>query len=156
MRIETVTILYQHPRILLGMKKKKFGIGKYNGFGGGLEENETLEQCAIRETFEETGKGIIIQNPERMGKILFQFETGEKDHLVYFFRASKYTGEFQESEEMTQEWFNINQIPYDRMWSDDKHWLPLLLDNTKFLGNFIFDANHQIRRYALQEAKTIV
>lgn len=36
-RIETVSIIYQHPVVLLGMKKKRLGKGMYNGFGGGVE-----------------------------------------------------------------------------------------------------------------------
>ena len=58
-RIETVTIVHQHPRILLGMKKKKFGKGRYNGFDGKVETNETEKEAAIRETFEEAGIKII-------------------------------------------------------------------------------------------------
>ena len=42
-RIETVVIVYQPPRILLSMKKGKFGKGRYNGFGGKVELNEIQE-----------------------------------------------------------------------------------------------------------------
>jgi 8-oxo-dGTP pyrophosphatase MutT (NUDIX family) len=37
--------------ILLGMKKRGFGAGKWNGFGGKLEENESNEAAAKRSTF---------------------------------------------------------------------------------------------------------
>jgi hypothetical protein len=30
-------------RILLAMKKRGFGVGKYNGFGGKVKEDETKE-----------------------------------------------------------------------------------------------------------------
>jgi hypothetical protein len=33
-KILTLTIIYQHPRVLLGMKKRGFGAGRWNGFGG--------------------------------------------------------------------------------------------------------------------------
>jgi 8-oxo-dGTP pyrophosphatase MutT (NUDIX family) len=37
------------------MKKRGFGNGKYNGFGGKVENGETIQQAAIRETIEESG-----------------------------------------------------------------------------------------------------
>ncbi|MEK6906646.1 MAG: 8-oxo-dGTP diphosphatase [Nanoarchaeota archaeon] len=148
-RIETVTIVHQHPRILLGMKKKKFGKGRYNGFDGKVETNETEKEAAIRETFEEAGIKII--NPEKKGIILFEFQTDEQDHLVHFFKANKYSGNPVESNEMIPKWFNINKIPYDQMWADDRYWLPLLIEGKKFQGNFVFDKNHKIVKYTLEE-----
>ena len=147
MRVETVSIIYQHPRILLGMKKKKLGKGRYNGFGGGIEGEESVIDCAIRETLEEAS--ITLVDPEIMGRILFNFESDEQDHLVYFIRASQYTGDPQESDEMTCEWFEIDKIPYDKMWSSDRYWLPILLGGKKFEGNLVFNENHQIVRYTL-------
>ena len=35
-------------RVLLGMKKRGFGAGKWNGFGGKLEPGETIEEAAKR------------------------------------------------------------------------------------------------------------
>lgn len=153
MREEVISIIYQHPGILLGMKKTKFGKGKYNGFGGGVEKGETLEQAVIRETFEEAG--IQIKNPERMGKNLFQFDDGEQDHLVHFFKSTEYTGIITETEEMTPEWFHIKDIPYEKMWEDDKYWLPLLLEGKKFKGIFHFDKDRKIYDYKLNEVKSL-
>ena len=151
--IETVSIVYQHPRILLGMKKQRFGKGKYNGFGGEVEDGETLEQSVVRETLEEAG--ITIISPELMGKILFQFKSDEQDHLVYFFRTMQYQGIPQESDEMKPEWFDIDNIPYEEMWADDKYWLPLLLDDKKFEGNFQFNGDCQILDYKLNEVEIV-
>jgi 8-oxo-dGTP diphosphatase / 2-hydroxy-dATP diphosphatase len=148
-KIETVSIVYQPPKILLGMKKVRFGKGKYNGFGGGVEEWETIEQSAIRETYDESGIKII--NPIEMGKILFEFDSDEEDHLVYFFKATKYKGTPEESDEMKPEWFHENNIPYDKMWPNDKYWLPLLLQGKRFRGNFKFDLENKIRDYELYE-----
>jgi 8-oxo-dGTP pyrophosphatase MutT (NUDIX family) len=50
------------------MKKRGFGHGKYNGFGGKVELNETIMDAAIRETNEECG--IVPINPILMGKII--------------------------------------------------------------------------------------
>ena len=149
MRRETVSIIYQHPRILLGMKKQKFGKGMYNGFGGGIENGETEIDSVVRETYEEAG--ITIINPKKMGKILFEFETDEQNHLVYFFRVEEYLGAQKESNEMLPKWFNVDEIPYNQMWSDDVYWLPLLLDGKKFEGNFVFDEKGEMVRRTLKE-----
>ena len=37
------------------MKKRGFGMGKWNGFGGKVELNETISSAANRELFEECG-----------------------------------------------------------------------------------------------------
>lgn len=148
MREETVAIIYQHPRILLGMKKKKFGEGKYNGFGGGLENGETLEEAVIREVMEEAG--IKVMHPEKIGRILFQFDGNEQDHIVHFFRIMDFVGNPTETEEMKPEWFDIENIPYEKMWEDDKYWLPLLLKGKKFEGTFYFDKNFKLSAYELK------
>lgn len=40
--------------VMMGMKKRGFGVGKWNGFGGKVEAGESNEQAAIRELEEES------------------------------------------------------------------------------------------------------
>ena len=61
-----------HNRILLGCKKRGFGQGKYNGFGGKIEPGETFRQCAVRELYEESG---LVANPQDLECVaLFDFQ----------------------------------------------------------------------------------
>jgi 8-oxo-dGTP diphosphatase/2-hydroxy-dATP diphosphatase len=151
MRTEVITIVYQPPKILLGMKKQRFGAGKYNGFGGGVEEGESLERCAIRETLEEARIEII--NPKKFGEILFQFEAGEQDHLVHFLESREFYGTPTETDEMKPEWFNEENLPYDKMWVDDKYWMPIFLKGEKFKGHFIFNKDRKIKYHTLEGVK---
>ena len=48
-------------KVLLIKRKRNPFIGKYNGIGGHIEGNETIEECCRREVFEEIG--IKIDNP---------------------------------------------------------------------------------------------
>ncbi|MEI6058851.1 MAG: 8-oxo-dGTP diphosphatase [archaeon] len=152
-RIETLVVIHQEPRVLLAMKKRRFGAGHYNGFGGGLEANESLEQCAIRETWEEGG--IKVLDPNYLGKILFKFlDTEEQDHEVHFYRATQFQGEPIETEEMKPVWFDQGEIPYREMWADDAHWMPLLLQSKKFIGEFHFTQDG-IKYHRLEEVAEI-
>ena len=44
----TLLFVRKDDEILLGMKKRGFGTGKWNGFGGKIEAGETIEQAAVR------------------------------------------------------------------------------------------------------------
>ena len=136
-KVLTLCIVLEDNKVLLGMKKRGFGEGRWNGFGGKLEEGETIEEGALRELQEEIG--IKALDMEKVGIIDFSFENDPKTLEVHIFKVLDYIGEPKESEEMKPEWFPFEKIPYDQMWSDDRHWLPMLLDGKLFKGNFLFD-----------------
>ena len=54
-KVTTLVLIVEESRALLGMKKRGFGVGKWNGFGGKVEPNETVNDAAIREIQEEAG-----------------------------------------------------------------------------------------------------
>lgn len=86
----TLTIIYQHPRVLLAMKKRGFGAGRWNGFGGKVEPGETLEQAAKREIMEEGG--IVVHKLEKTGKIDFEFDGTPEILEVYIFKSDAFSG----------------------------------------------------------------
>ncbi len=47
-KLLTLVFARQPGKILLGMKKRGFGEGRWNGFGGKVEKGETIEQGARR------------------------------------------------------------------------------------------------------------
>ena len=55
MRVCTVVIINDGERVLLGMKKRGFGAGRWNGFGGKVEPGEAIDAAASRELREEAG-----------------------------------------------------------------------------------------------------
>jgi 8-oxo-dGTP diphosphatase/2-hydroxy-dATP diphosphatase len=136
-RILTLCIIHKDSKILLGMKKRGFGVGFWNGFGGKVKEGESIEEAAKRETKEEIG--VVPLDLKKMGILRFQFK-GEPEILeVHVFSCSNFEGEIKETEEMKPKWFKIEQIPFDQMWPDDKYWLPLLLKGKNFRGKFYFE-----------------
>ena len=131
------------------MKKRGHGEGKWNGFGGKVEEGETIEEAAIRETKEEAG--IEVSRINKLGILEFEYQDGSGNMEVHIFCAKEFKGNPTESEEMKPQWFDINEIPYNQMWSDDKYWLPMFLDKKEFKGKFLFDESNEIIDYTLSE-----
>jgi 8-oxo-dGTP diphosphatase/2-hydroxy-dATP diphosphatase len=135
--VTTLCLVHQPPKILLGMKKRGFGAGRWNGFGGKVHEGETIEEAAKRELLEEAG--IEPLRLEEAGVIDFDFENDDPTIEVHFFRAGEFTGEPTESDEMKPQWFDVNEIPFKDMWPDDLYWMPLFLEGKHFKGRFLFD-----------------
>ena len=135
----TLCLLKKDNKILLAMKKRGFGEGKYNGIGGKIENNETPEEAMIRETVEEIK--VTPTKYEKVGCIEFdEFYKGRKERVAFhLYLVYEWKGEPNESEEMNPKWFEINSIPYDRMFPDDKYWLPLILEGKKIRAYFDFD-----------------
>lgn len=148
-RLLTLVIIEKDSQILLGMKKRGFGRGRWNGFGGKIEGKESLEAAAKRETLEESGVEVI--ELDERGVIEFEFKRKSEILEVHIFKAVDWQGEPKETEEMSPKWFNITEIPYEEMWTDDKYWLPLFLQGKKFKGRFLFDKNDQVLSYELEE-----
>ena len=133
----TLCYVCDGSKILLGVKKRCLGAGNYNGFGGKVEQNETVEQGAIRELREECG--IIAESVKKQAELSFSFpHKPEWTQIVHVFVAVKWSGTPVETEEMAPAWFEVSKIPYDKMWVSDPHWLPHVLDGKFVTGRVVF------------------
>ena len=137
----SLTFIFKNNRVLLIRKKRGLGAGKINAPGGRLEPRETMLDCAVREVQEELC--ITPVDPEFVGENLFQFTNGYSKH-VYTYVAYDYEGVPAETDEAIPLWFDIDKIPYEEMWEDDKIWLPMLLKGEKFKGRYIFDNDRML------------
>lgn len=149
----TLCLLKKEEKILLAMKKRGFGEGKYNGVGGKIKEGETPEEAMIRETEEE-----IFVTPtkyEKVGYISFdEFYKDSKIRLAFhLYLAYEWIGEPKESDEMNPKWFNINEIPYDKMFPDDKYWLAHILNGEKIDAYFDFDEDWNLISKKIKKLK---
>ena len=135
---EEATLLFviTPDSILLIHKLRGLGKGKINGPGGRVEPGETAHACAVRETQEEIG--VTPTGVAYAGRLHFQFTDGYGLRGDVF-RATGFEGELISTDEAIPEWFRVDAIPYDRMWADDRLWIPLMLDNQRFSGRFLFD-----------------
>ena len=123
-------------QILLGEHYKQ---KKLNGFGGKVGDkeefkNETIEQGLKREAQEEFK--ITPMNIEKRAVVLFDFIEKNKHILntchVYF--INEWQGEISETIPMhNPTWFDINNMPWEKMWPNDRVWLEQLLTHKGFL-----------------------
>lgn len=125
-------------KILLIVKKRGLGAGKINGPGGRLEPGETPEQAAVRETQEEVG--LTPTGLEKRAELSFVFTDGYS-LFVSAFTADGFTGTLVETDEALPFWCPALEIPYDRMWADDRLWLPEALSGSFVRGRFVFDGD---------------
>lgn len=140
MKHTTLLFLLKDDHILLAMKKRGFGANRWNGVGGKIELGESIEQAAIRETQEEIG--ITPLKLEKVAHHTFWLPTltdYNQQLVTHTFITRDWQGEPTESEEMAPSWFHVNDIPYDHMWDDDRHWLPQVLAGDKLVCEFTFD-----------------
>ena len=144
----TVCIIRKNGKVLLGLKKKGFAQGLWNGFGGKVQPEESIASAAAREVKEEAG--IEVHNLREFGAIDFHQPNGEVFE-VHFFLSEDFTGEPKELEKMIPRWFDENSIPYERMFADDKIWLPLMLAGKKFGGTVWFDSDYKIVKHTIKE-----
>jgi 8-oxo-dGTP pyrophosphatase MutT (NUDIX family) len=138
----TLCFLLKDNKILLAMKKRGFGKGKWNGIGGKMdsEKDKDIKEAAIRETKEEIG--VTLASLKHVATLNFyQIGKQEGNQKVTVYISKKWQGEPTESEEMAPKWFEFGEIPYNDMWVDDKFWLPKVLENKKIEGDFLFDEN---------------
>ncbi|KAG4075006.1 hypothetical protein HA402_014585 [Bradysia odoriphaga] len=131
-------------RLLLGLKKRGFGLGKYDGFGGKVEVNESIVDAAARELNEEFGLIVRGSNALTFAGINYFDYIGHPivfENHVFKIRFSDVDGTVTESNEMKPQWYGYDEIPFDQMWPDSRHWFPALFKTDgKFTGRYVFES----------------
>lgn len=114
--------------------------GCINFPGGKKENNETMLDCVIRETYEETG--LTIKNPVQVGYI--EFPT--MDYYVHIFKSTEFSGNLKGKEdEVDVFWLDINAIPYDEMREADRNFIPDILAEKYVKRRYNYDESFHIQ-----------
>ncbi|XP_053973701.1 oxidized purine nucleoside triphosphate hydrolase-like isoform X1 [Hylaeus anthracinus] len=152
-KIYSLVFVRKTTEILLGLKKRGFGEGKWNGFGGKVEAGETILQGAIRELKEECG--LSVKDLKKIGLLEFEFEGNEILLEVHVFETYQYHGKVIESEEMQPKWYSLKDIPFKQMWLDDKYWFPYMLRGELFKGYFLYRSQDLILKYNIETVEEL-
>jgi 8-oxo-dGTP pyrophosphatase MutT (NUDIX family) len=139
MKKTTLCFCVRDGQVLLAMKKRGFGEGKWNGYGGKVNDNETSVQAAVREVKEESGLVIQEKDLEHVACIQFFFEQEHK-FTCDVYLARTWEGEPVETDEMRPQWYDSIALPFVDMWVADVRWLPRILGGERLDVVVRFDA----------------
>jgi 8-oxo-dGTP diphosphatase len=139
--VAVLCFVFREQEVLLIEKLRGLGAGKVNGPGGRLEPGESSEQAAVRELQEEIS--VTPLTLSKLGKLCFAFVSGY--HLeAWVFRADDHSGDPAPSPEAIPFWNSIHDLPFHRMWADDREWFPYLVERKPFTGQFVFDEDSML------------
>lgn len=141
-------VKYKDSFLLINRNKSPF-MGMWNGVGGHQEANETMEECAKREIYEETG--IHVQNIELMGKFTWNFD----DDMGYLYVACL-SDDFSiknfplKNQEGIVDFKTISWILHPKntgVIADLVIFIKELAQNNKNTYHFVYDTNNQLISY---------
>ncbi len=150
----TLLYLIRGDEVLLALKKRGFGEGRWNGVGGKLEPGESIEQALVRECQEEIG--VTPTMFEKIGEMLYDEIHNDTRKLMnlHIYFATEWEGNEVESEEMRPQWFKKTEIPYKDMWPADQQWLSRALRGEKLKGKFVLDDSDQVVSQELHKVQS--
>ena len=133
--IEDVT----NHKFLMIEHQRGINAGCINFPGGKKEPEESIEECVIRETREETG--LNIKNPQQVGYIEFP----SKNFYVYVFKSTDFSGTLHEKQdEVHTFWVDEDKIPYEQMREADRNFLPEIISGKYVKRRFMYDEDFHV------------
>lgn len=104
-------MVHKGEQVLLVKRINSHGAGTWSTPGGHLEYGETFEECAVRETLEETGVSVCNVRYRAVTNDLFALEG--KHYITIWMEADYSDGEPtpQEDECETAGWFDLLALP---------------------------------------------
>lgn len=130
--------------LMLHRIKKKIDVNKdkWIGIGGHFEDEESPEDCLLREVYEETG--FTLTSYRFRGLVTFISGTGITEYMSLY-TADAFTGEMTDCNEGVLEWVNIEDIWNLNIWEGDKIFFRLLDENEPFFSlKLVYDGSDKL------------
>ncbi|MDD3795484.1 MAG: 8-oxo-dGTP diphosphatase [Lachnospiraceae bacterium] len=113
--------------LMLHRVKKNHDVNKdkWIGVGGKFEQDETPEECLLRETMEETGLALTSY---RLRGILTFVAVGWETEYIFLYTADQFEGilNLEECGEGTLKWMKKDQIRKLNLWVGDRIFFHLM------------------------------
>lgn len=119
--------------LMLHRVKKKNDIShdKWLGVDGKFEDKESPEECAIRETREETG--LTLTSYQYRGLVTFVSDRYETEYM-HLFTADAWQGTLIDCNEGELVWIDKKKVPELPIWQGDKIFFRLLEQDIPFFS----------------------
>ena len=112
-------------------KENDLNRDKWIGIGGKFEENESPEDCMLREAREETG--LTLTSWRYRGIVTFLSDRWETEYM-HLFTADGYSGTLRQCDEGDLAWIKKSELLKLRLWEGDKIFLRLLDSDEPFFS----------------------
>lgn len=110
-------------------KENDLNHDKWIGVGGKFEAGESPDECALRETLEETG--LTLTSWRCRGIVTFVSDVYETEYM-HLFTADGFTGTPRECDEGELQWIKKSDLLALTLWEGDKIFLRLLDSDEPF------------------------
>ena len=119
--------------LLLHRVKKENDLNKdkWIGVGGGFEDQESPEDCLLREVYEETG--LTLTSYRYRGIVTFVSDRWETEYM-HLFTADGYEGDLIDCNEGTLEWVDNARVLDLPTWEGDRIFLRLISEDAPFFS----------------------
>ena len=112
-------------------KENDLNHDKWIGIGGKFEENESPEECLLREVKEETG--LTLTEYRRCGIVTFVSDRWEGEYM-HLFHATGFEGTLTDCDEGHLEWITKDFFATLPQWEGDKIFLRLMEERVPFFS----------------------
>lgn len=112
-------------------KENDLNRDKWIGLGGKFEENESPEECLLREVREESG--LTLTRWRYRGIVTFVSDMWEGEYM-HLFTADGFDGNIGECSEGNLEWISKEKFRSLPQWEGDKLFLDLLDTDVPFFS----------------------
>lgn len=132
MKQTTLCYLERNDQYLMLYRNKKandVNEGKWVGVGGKFEDNETPEQCMLREVYEETGLKVTQWSYRGIVSFISDIWPDEEMHL---FVCTQWDGQQKECDEGELRWISKRDLLEITMWEGDKIFLKMIEQEMPF------------------------
>ncbi len=123
-------------------KKHDVNKDKWIGVGGHCEENESPEDCLLREVREETG--YTLTDYRMRGVVTFLSGKGDYEYM-FLYTASGWTGEAAPCDEGKLEWVDKEKVWKLNIWEGDKIFFRLMDEDAPFFSlKLVYDGTDRL------------